>query len=49
MEIMLEKKGNMLKYDIIHIVFKCCVSQMYPIVMLPNIKRTYDQINLIEK
>ena len=46
MEIMLEKKS---KYDIIQIIFKCCVSQMYLILLLPNIKHMYDQINLIEK
>ena len=37
MKIML-KKGNILKYDIIHIKFKCCVSQIYFIVLLPNKK-----------
>ena len=36
MEIML-KKGNISKYDIIQIIFKCCVSQIYLVVMLPNI------------
>ena len=49
MEIMLERKGNMSKYNMIQIIFKCCVSQIYLIVMLSNMKRTYDQINLIEK
>ena len=49
MEIMLEKKGNISKKDIIQIIFKCCVSHMYLIVILSNIKLTYDQINLIEK
>ena len=39
----------MSKYDIIQIIFKCCVSQMYLIVMLPNIKHTYIQIDLIVK
>ena len=43
------KKGNILKYDIRQIIFKCCVSQMYFVVLLPNIKRMYNQINLIEK
>ena len=38
----------MLKYDTIQIIFKCCVSQMYLIVLLPNIKRTYDQFDMIE-
>ena len=45
---MLEKKGNMSKYDIILIKFKCYVSQMYLKVLLPNIKLTYDQIDLIK-
>ena len=44
-----KKKGNIFKYDIIQIIFKYCVSQIYLIVLLPNIKRMYDQINLIEK
>ena len=37
------------KYDIIQRIFKLCVLQMYLIVMLPNIKRTYDQIDPIVK
>ena len=37
------------EYDIIQIIFKCCESEMYLIVQLPNYKRTYDQINQIEK
>ena len=48
MEIILEK-GNIPKYDIIQIIFKCYVSQMYLIVIPPNIKFTYDQNNLNEK
>ena len=43
------KKGNIPKYDRMQVIFKCCVSQMHLIVLLPNIKRTYDHINLIEK
>ena len=39
----------MSKYDIIQILLKYCVSQMYIIVVLHNIKRTYDEINQIEK
>ena len=39
----------MSKYDIIQIIFKLCVSQMYLIVLLPNLKRTYDQIDQTEK
>ena len=49
MEIMLQKKGNIPKYDIRQIIFKCCVSQMYLIVLLPNIKHRYGQIDLIKK
>ena len=45
----MQKKGNKLVYDIIQIIFKCCEYEMYLIVLLPNYKRTYDQINLIEK
>ena len=43
------KKGIKSKCDIIQIIFKCCESKMDLIVMLPNIKRTYVQIDLIEK
>ena len=43
------KKGNKSEYDIIQIIFKCCVSQMYLMVLLPNIKLMYDQIDQIEK
>ena len=32
----------MSKYNMIKIIFKFYVSQMYPIVLSPNIKRTYD-------
>ena len=39
----------MSKYDLRQIIFKCCVSQMYLIVLLPNRKRTYDQICLIRE
>ena len=38
-----------LEYDIIQIIFKCCESEMYLILLLPNYKRTYDQINMIKK
>ena len=47
MEIM-QKKGNISKYDIIQIIFKLYVSQIYLIVLLPNIKRMYDRIDLTE-
>ena len=43
------KKVNMSKYDIIQIIFKFCVSQMYLIVLLPTIKRMYYEIDLIKK
>ena len=39
----------MSKYDIIQIIFKCCVSQMFLIVLLPNLISMYDLIALIEK
>ena len=39
----------MSKYNIIHIIFKCCVSYMYLIGMLQNLKLTYDLIDLIEE
>ena len=43
------KKVDKSEYDIIQIILKCCESEMYIIVQLPNYKRTYNQINLIEK
>ena len=43
------KKEMKSKYDIKQIIFKYCESEMYLIVLLPNYKRTYDQIDLIEK
>ena len=46
---MLEKKGNNSEYDIINIIFKCCESEMYLIVLLPNYKCTYNHIDQIEK
>ena len=46
---MLKKKGNKPEYNIIQIIFKCCVSNMYLIVMLPNIKHMYDQIDQINQ
>ena len=42
-------KGNIPKYDIIQIIPKCCVSQMYLILLSPHIKHTYNQIDLTEK
>ena len=39
----------MSKYDTIMIILKLCVSKMYLIVLLPNLKRTYDQIDQINK
>ena len=49
LEIILEKKGNKSEYNIIQIIFKCCESNMYLILLLPNIKRTYDQIDQINQ
>ena len=43
------KKGNLSTYTIKLILLKCCVSQMYLIVLLPRIKDTYDKIDHIEK
>ena len=43
------KKGNKSEYDIIQIIFRCCESEMYLIVLLPKYKRSYDQIDLIKK
>ena len=37
------------KYDIIQTIFKCFESDVYLIVLLPNYKRMYDHIDLIEK
>ena len=45
---MLLKKGNMSKYDMLQIIFKGYVSQMYLILMSPNIKCTYKQIGQIK-
>ena len=43
------KKVNKSEYDIVQIIFKCCESYMYIIVLLPKYKRMYNKINLIEK
>ena len=45
---MLKKKEIKSKYDIIQIIFECRESEMYLIALLPNYKRTYDQIDPIE-
>ena len=45
MVIMLEKIYILLKYDKILMIFKFSVSQIYPIVMLPDLKITYDKID----
>ena len=37
------------KHDIILILFKCCVSQMYLIVLLSNLNRVYNNIDCIDK
>ena len=39
----------MSKYDIILTIFKCCVSKIYLIVLLPNLKGMYDKIDQIDK
>ena len=44
-----KKKENKLEYNILQIIFKCCESDMYLILLLPNYKRTYDQIDLAKK
>ena len=45
----MQKKENNSEYDIIQIIFKWCESEMYIIVLLPNYKHTYNQIDLIKK
>ena len=45
----MQKKEIRPEYDIIKIILKRCESDMYPILLLPNYKRTYDQIDQIEK
>ena len=42
------KKRNKLEYDIIQIIFKCCESNMYLIVLLPNHKLTYNYMDMIK-
>ena len=46
---MLAKKENMSKYNIIQIIFKCCVSKIYLTVLSHNIERVYDQIDMNKK
>ena len=46
---MLKKKGDMSEYDITQIIFKCCVSYMYLIVLSSNLKCTYDQIDRVKR
>ena len=41
----MQKKGNIPKYDMRQIIFKYCVSQMYFIVLLTNIKRTHIRLD----
>ena len=43
------KKIKKLEYDRIQIIFTCRESEIYIIVQLPNDKRTYNLIDLIEK
>ena len=46
---MLYKKEIKSKYDVKLIILKCRESDMYLIVLLPNYKRMYNQINLVEE
>ena len=39
----------MSKHDIMLIIFKCCVSKIYLVVLVSNLKRTDDQSNQIDK
>ena len=43
------KKKNMSKPSIILIIFQRCVYKITLIVLLPTLKRMYDQINNIDK
>ena len=43
-----KKKGDNPEYDIIQRILQWCESDMYIIVLLPNYKHTYDQIDQIE-
>ena len=43
------KNKNISKLEIILIIFKCCVSETYPIVLLPNLERMYDHIHHIDR
>ena len=43
------KKKKMSNHDIILIIFRCCVSKIYFISLLPNLKCTEDQSNQINK
>ena len=45
----IEINAKKTEYDIIQIIFKYCELEMYLIVLLPNYKRTYYHIDLIEK
>ena len=42
------KKKKKAKLEIILIIFKSCVSEIYDTVLLPNLKRTYGQIKHID-
>ena len=45
----LPKKENMSKHDIMLIIFKCCVYKFYLILLLTNLKLTDVQIDNINK
>ena len=43
------KNKNMSKLEIILIIFKCCESKIYIIILLPKLKCTHNQIDYIGK
>ena len=47
--VIFQKKESTPKHDIILILLKWRVSKIYLIILLPNLKQTYDQINQIDK
>ena len=49
MVIFTEKTENISKHDIILIIFKWRVSEIYLRLLIPNLQCTYDQINQVNK
>ena len=47
--IIFQKKKNMSKHDIILIIFKLCVSKIYLLVLLTNLKSMENHINQVDK